>query len=82
MLNKLVFDNSLVALAYVPVFYGIGSLDFVAYIYQPRASLIVPSALVILLGLINIANPKNFLGKITEFFDHLINRKTVSKKRI
>jgi hypothetical protein len=82
MLNKLVFDNSLVALAYVPVFYGIGSLVFVAYIYQPRASLIVPSALVILLGLINIANPKNFLGKITEFFDHLINRKTVSKKRI
>jgi hypothetical protein len=33
MLNKLIFDNSLTEMAYVPIFYGIGSRVFVAYIY-------------------------------------------------
>jgi len=82
MLNKLVFSNAVSALCYVPVFYGVGGMVFLTYIYSPRVDLIVPSAVAILLGMLNILNPGGIFDKPVEYFYKLATKKTVSKRNV
>ncbi|CAM6001711.1 unnamed protein product [Sphagnum balticum] len=82
MLNKLVFSNAVSALCYVPIFYGVGGIVFLTYIYSSRIDLIVPNAVAILLGVLNIFNPGRIFDKPVEYFYKLATKKTVSKREV
>lgn len=82
MLSKLVFSNAITALNYIPIFYGTGGLVFFTYIYEPQVSLIVPSGIAVLLGLLNIFNPGGVWDQPVGYFYRLANRKTVTKRNI
>lgn len=81
MLSKLVFNNALVGVSYVPVFYSVGSLVFVSVVHNLNAEKIffIPSFISLGVSIINIINPGGMFDKITGCLYKYLNKKSVKK---
>lgn len=84
MLSKRVFDNALMALIYVPIFHSVGQYAFTYYLFGFRWDMLIPCAIQLLLGLINLRNPSGVFDKITKYFYKVLSpskyRRALEKK--
>jgi hypothetical protein len=77
MLSKLVFDNVLMSLNYVPIFHALGGLLLTLFIFNVRLHLFVPSCVSLFLALINLRNPYGIFDKIIAYIHKLCSRKSL-----
>ena len=63
--HRLVFETALLGLSFAPLMFGSGSLLFVLLLSSSyEVSLIVPCALIIVVSVVNIANPCGVFDKL------------------
>lgn len=81
MLSKLVFDNVLMVLSYVPVFQAVGGAVYCGFIFGwTRSDLMLPCAVTLFVALINLRNPWGCFDTLSERICKQFSKKTVAQQ--